>query len=207
MKNRIRALNFSEKFLKVEYIENAENYCIGQKTIVVNLGDNNIEILGKKLKPMKSSIYSNVRLKQAEKIVLINLKPDLFSKKAFAFSKEIMGKWKRAYDIFLLQQLKDVKLWRSEKDRIENVEFNLWFAPAETNCRIHREHDFKEIHTQVYGTGRMQKFNENDQKTLYQEVFMSPGYTHDPFYDENGIYPWHRYYADTDCIWMAIEFH
>ena len=207
MKNRIRVLNFSENFLKVEYMENVENYHIGKKTIVVNLGKNDIEILGKGLEPLKSSIYSNVQLKQAEKIILISLKTDFFSKEAFAFSKEIMGKWKLAYDIFQLQQLKDVKLWRSEKDRIENVEFNLWFAPAETNCRIHREHDFKEIHTQVYGTGRMQKFNENDQKTLYQEVFMSPGCTHDPFYDENGIYPWHRYYADTDCIWMAIEFH
>jgi hypothetical protein len=207
MKNRIRELNFSENFLKVEYIENSENYKIGQKAIIVNLGDSDIEILGKKLKPMKSSVYSNVQLKQAKKVVLINLKPDFFSNKAFAFSKEITGKWKLAYDVFQLQQLKDVKLWISEKDRIGNVEFNLWFAPAGTNCRIHKEHDFKEIHTQVYGMGRMQKFNENDGKTLYQEVFMSPGYTHDPFCDENGIYPWHRYYADTDCIWMAIEFH
>jgi hypothetical protein len=21
------------------------------------------------------------------------------------------------------------------------------------------------------------------------------------------IYPWHQYYSDTDCIWMANEFH
>jgi hypothetical protein len=21
------------------------------------------------------------------------------------------------------------------------------------------------------------------------------------------IYPWHQYYADTDCIWLAIEYH
>jgi len=207
MNNRIHVLNFSEKFLNVEYIENAKNYYIGQKTIVVNLGNSSIEIFGKDLKPLKSSIYSNIQLKQAKKIILINLKTDLFSKKTFAFSKKIMEKWKHVYDIFPLPHLKDTKLWRSEKDRIGNVEFNLWFALGGTNCRIHKEHNFKEIHTQIYGIGRMQKFNENDRKTLYQEVFTSPGYTHDPFYDKNDIYPWHQYYADTDCIWMAIEFY
>ena len=25
--------------------------------------------------------------------------------------------------------------------------------------------------------------------------------------DRTFSYPWHRYYADTDCIWMAIELH
>ena len=38
---------------------------------------------------------------------------------------------------------------------------------------------------------------------------MLPGYTHDPFFvlsNKGGFsYPWHRYYAETDCIWMAIE--
>lgn len=207
MDNMTHILNFSEKFLKAEYVENAKNYHIGEKTIVVNLGNSDIEIFGRDLKPLKSSIYSDVQLKKAERIVLITIRTDLFSKDAFTFSKEIRKKWKRAYDIFPLPRLKDTKLWRSEKDKEENIEFNLWFASAGTNCGIHNEHNFKEIHTQICGIGRMQKFNENDQKTLYQEIFMSPGYTHNPFYDKNGRYPWHQYLADTDCIWMAIEFH
>jgi hypothetical protein len=41
---------------------------------------------------------------------------------------------------------------------------------------------------------------------------MSPGYmTPVPFcsVEENTrfIYPWHQYYADTDCIRLAIEYH
>ena len=68
-----------------------------------------------------------------------------------------------------------------------------------------------EVHTQVYGTGRMQKFHENDFKSLYEEVMMAPGFTHDPFtgVKNNGdlFYGWHQYYSDTDCIWMAIEYH
>jgi hypothetical protein len=41
---------------------------------------------------------------------------------------------------------------------------------------------------------------------------MSPGYsTPVPFCDVVApgryVYPWHQYYADTDCIWMAVEYH
>jgi hypothetical protein len=57
----------------------------------------------------------------------------------------------------------------------------------------------------------MQKFQENKADTLYEDVVMPLGFTHDPFFtvaeDRSFKYPWHRYYADTDCIWMAIELH
>ena len=47
--------------------------------------------------------------------------------------------------------------------------------------------------------------------TLYEDVLMPVGFTHDPFFtvgnDGKFSYPWHRYFADTDCIWMAIELH
>jgi hypothetical protein len=67
------------------------------------------------------------------------------------------------------------------------------------------------VHTQILGTGHMQKFRENNQDTMYEDVLMPPGFTHDPFFtvgaDGSFNYPWHRYYADTDCIWMAVELH
>ena len=89
------------------------------------------------------------------------------------------------------------------------LKLNLWYTPEETNCGIHTGHEFLEVHTQVLGTGHMQKFRENNADTLYEDVPMLPGYTHDPFFtlasDGSFSYPWHRYYADTDCIWMAIE--
>lgn len=92
------------------------------------------------------------------------------------------------------------------------VKVNLWFAPAGTDCAIHNQHDFIEVHTQVLGTGRMQKFREQDHSTLYEDVVMSPGYTTpDPFCDTgpDGAfrYPWHQYHADTDCVWLAVEYH
>ncbi|HEY5704500.1 MAG TPA: hypothetical protein VIS96_02885 [Terrimicrobiaceae bacterium] len=41
---------------------------------------------------------------------------------------------------------------------------------------------------------------------------MSAGYTTTvPFCEVKGprtfVYLWHQYYADTDCIWMAVEYH
>lgn len=93
-----------------------------------------------------------------------------------------------------------------------DVRLNLWFAPAGTDCFIHNRHDFIEVHTQVAGLGRMQKFREQDHTTLYQDLPMSPGYTTpDPFCslgpDDTYVYPWHQYRADTDCVWLAIEYH
>src|SRR5207302_3380853 len=86
------------------------------------------------------------------------------------------------------------------------LKLNLWYTPEETDCGIHNQHQFLEVHTQVLGTGHMQKFRENNAETLYEDVLMPPGFTHDPFFmvgsDRSFSYPWHRYYADTDCIWM-----
>lgn len=91
------------------------------------------------------------------------------------------------------------------------IKLNLWFAPAGTHCLIHSVHPFLELHTQIHGKGHMQKFKSNDLSTLYEDVVMKPGYTHEPFFtiksDHQWEYPWHQYYSETDCLWMAIEFH
>ncbi|MFE4517649.1 hypothetical protein ACFRMQ_26020 [Kitasatospora sp. NPDC056783] len=91
------------------------------------------------------------------------------------------------------------------------LQANLWYAPAGTDCHIHRRHDFLEVHTQVAGRGRMQKFHAQDARTRYQDVALEPGSTHAPFcgYDATGAwsYPWHRYWAESDCVWLALEYH
>lgn len=90
------------------------------------------------------------------------------------------------------------------------LKLNLWYAPPYTDCFIHTGHKFLEVHTQIHGTGRMQKFRKQDASTLFEEVQMPPGFTHESFAVVDGDvwrYPWHRYYADADCIWMAIELH
>ncbi|MFD7137619.1 hypothetical protein [Streptomyces sp. NPDC059894] len=93
-----------------------------------------------------------------------------------------------------------------------DIKVNLWYAPAGTDCAIHNEHDFIEVHTQITGVGRMQKFHARDHSTLYQDIAMAPGYTTpQPFCEtapDGGYrYPWHQYRADTDCVWLAVEYH
>ncbi|MFF2243315.1 hypothetical protein ACFVTM_03935 [Arthrobacter sp. NPDC058130] len=91
------------------------------------------------------------------------------------------------------------------------VKANLWFSPAGTDCGIHNSHDFIEVHTQISGFGRMQKFTSPDHGSLYEDQQLSPGATNPvPFCLEREgrfIYPWHQYRADTDCVWLAVEYH
>ncbi|WP_321363768.1 hypothetical protein [uncultured Celeribacter sp.] len=134
---------------------------------------------------------------------------------------------------------------------------NLWWLPAGSDAGIHAAHhrNFLEVHTQLTGFGRMQKFRDLDTPQagsgerplllpvggdmtpfdtgdafpgLYEETRLAPGATHLPMplvteYDawdtQSDIarnasiddpcffYPPHQYYADTDCLWIAFEFH
>ena len=199
---------FSEPYIKVQYLEDVSDYRINGRTIVFNV-DEKSEILieGKSLKSLQSSIFANVVIPSARRFVSITVEPDFLSQNSYKYASEIKKKWSHVSELFPLPDLKDINLWRSEKEIVNGVAFNLWFANAGTNCGLHNEHEFREIHTQIFGIGRMQKFHKNDRASIYQEVFMSPGYTHEPFYDENSqLYPWHQYFADTDCIWLAAEY-
>ncbi|MCW6160453.1 MAG: hypothetical protein LVQ95_05220 [Candidatus Micrarchaeales archaeon] len=201
-----KLLKFSGPFIKVQYLEDVTDYDIKTRTILLNIGENPVLIAGKALKPWHSSIFANTTVPKAQKLVSITIKPDYISQKSFKYAAQAKKKWTRIYKLYPLQKFKNTNLWRSDTDKAGRFIFYLWFASAGTDCRIHKHpNDFKEIHTQIFGVGRMQKFHENKQSSIYQEVFMSPGYTHEPFYNAKGKYPWHAYYADTDCIWLAIE--
>ncbi|HBM16756.1 MAG TPA: hypothetical protein DD381_10500 [Lentisphaeria bacterium] len=207
MKQKSKILNFSEDFIRLEYVESAETCVLTEQTIVVNLRDRDSKNDSKLLKPFKSAVYSNIKFKNVENLLFITLKTELFSNKGFPFSKEIMSSWKQVYEVFPVPSLKNIKLWRSEKERIGKIELNLWFASAGTNCGIHNEHDFSEIHAQIFGLGRIQIFHNKEFSSLHQEIYLGPGYTHDPLCSETKIYPYHQYYADTDCLWLAIEIY
>jgi hypothetical protein len=57
----------------------------------------------------------------------------------------------------------------------------------------------------------MQKFDASDHASIYEDQQLSPGAMNPvPFcIDQDGelVYPWHQYRADTDCIWLALEYH
>lgn len=91
------------------------------------------------------------------------------------------------------------------------LQANLWFADSGTHCGIHNEHSFIEIHTQILGIGRMQTFQSEDKNSLCEDLIMAPGITTSKAFcyinNYQYIYPYHQYYADTPCVWLALEYH
>lgn len=227
-------IRFSEKYLKTTWLKNVSNYDIQKRTIVVNLGNERAHILAppeKYLLPRTSSIFQEITIKDGDSLLLIEL-GDETNIGGIVLEPEwnLLGQiadfpldvplYKSpqyevgivSFDPYFVTGLSEHPHHSNTKEYI--VKVNWWFAPAKTNCAIHNHHtdpELLEVHTQIYGVGIMQKFHENDFNTIYQDVIMSPGETHIPFANvgenEQFVYPWHQYYSDTDCIWMANEFH
>ena len=200
-------LSFSLPELTVRHCENKQNIGLSEPTILFNAHSKPMNVGSEALGTRASSIFTNETIDHAENIILITAEAGFSALKQFPTRNDLMQKWQHVHDIFPLPHLKNTNLWRSPKETIGSISYNLWFAAEGTDCGIHNTHDFLEVHTQIWGTGHMQKFHKEDEETLYQDVYMTPGFTHEPFCDENNTYPWHRYFADTDCIWLAVEYN
>lgn len=94
------------------------------------------------------------------------------------------------------------------------IRLNLWFAPAGTACGIHNTHGFVETHVGVLGSGRVLRFRSEDPASWYEDVPLPPGAEHQPFcvagapgQQPDFVYPHHEYRADTDTVWLAVEYH
>ncbi|MFI1734088.1 hypothetical protein ACH40E_33720 [Streptomyces acidicola] len=238
----VRALNFTGAHIAATAVRGAEEHRIDGRSVVVNCGTRDAYVAEsprRPIPPLASTIVADTAVGQADLLVVLRVHDEtaggiggITDEPGWNLLGEVIGDGPsttggRPFD-------KQIPLWRGPQDTLGQVEFdpahllretatvgppqpfevrvNLWFAPAGTDCFIHNRHDFIEVHTQVAGLGRMQKFKEQDHSTLYQDVLMSPGYTTpDPFCtsgsDGSYVYPWHQYYADTDCVWLAIEYH
>ena len=225
--NRERPLTFSDDFVQARLIENVDD--LSMSGIVLNLSHDPLIIGGAiptVVPAWKSTILSNAVIASATRIAVFQIvnktnigglvfgKWDWFGNR-FAKLPRTTPLYISCYDTvgevvadpFLFS---NTRVQAGEFERY-TLRLNLWWSPAETDCYIHNEHPFLEIHTQIYGTGRIQFFHERDETTPYREISMAPGFTHDPFVQVIGQnewrYPWHRYYSDSDAIWLAIELH
>lgn len=240
MTNQIKHLNFSGHHLKAICVEDVKDCYIQNRTIVINPLVCDVHLNGPQrniIPPLSSTILKNTRIEKAPALFLIEMTEienlgNIILEPGWNLLGDTIGD--SPSNVETLPFPKNTPLWRSPQDkaiRLEldpyvmtrqaiaanhlqsfDVHLNLWFAPAHTHCFIHNQHDFIEIHTQVWGQGRMQKFNAQDYNTLYEDMLMSPGFTTSvPFCQVEGqhqyTYPWHQYYCDTDCIWLAIEYH
>ena len=227
--NLRRNLSFSNDWIESVLVSAADEMPV-EEAIAVNLSSTPLQYTAGQnhgtIPPWKSTMLRQCKLERVEAAALLHVRQrtDLGG---VALSWDWYGRrnpqFPRGTPLYISSQddLGEVQLdpfaafahrnSASTAPRRYRLKLNLWYTPEETDCGIHTGHQFLEVHTQVLGTGHMQKFRENNAETLYEDVPMLPGYTHDPFFvlanDGSFTYPWHRYYAKTDCIWMAIELH
>lgn len=228
LKNQTRDLSFADDFILAKLVENVADYDVDD-AVVVNISPSPM-LTGEDhpavVPAWKSTWLKNGRIKSAERAALIKVR------KATNLGGLIFRGWDwlgnriksfpRDTPLFISSQdivgpvVVDAKVFTNERARSEEpqsftLKLNLWWSPGDTDCFIHNEHPFLETHTQIHGTGRMQKFKQRDPSTIYEDVVMPIGLSHDPFCRVTGknqwTYPWHRYYADTESIWLAIELH
>ncbi len=201
-----KLLNFSNKFFKAKYLENINNLSINNYGILVNLDKKPLTVdKSSSVANYKSYLLKNWKIEnKIRKAILISFDYDP-AKTKDELNKFCLTNWDNSKKRYPNNPSEwNYKILRSPIEKIKNLEFNCWYLPKHTAASIHIKHQFKEIHTQLYGLGIMNKFREQNYATLYQRMYMSPGFTHDFFFDENNKYPWHQYEAVLDCIWMAI---
>jgi len=228
MPNQIRKLEFADEFIYGELVEEPRDLAIAD-AIVVNLSPNPM-ITGSEhpaiVPAWKSTWLKNGVIKSGDKAALLKVRRKTNLGGAGLRGWEWLGNRIRSFPrdtpLYISPfdhagtMRTDPKVFTNELSIPEHeqefdLRLNLWWSPGDTDCFIHNEHPFLEVHTQIHGLGRMQKFHQRDEATLYEDVLMPVGYSHDPFCRVTGAnewtYPWHRYYADTDSIWLAIELH
>ena len=227
--NEQRDLAFADDFIEARLVENVQNLSVADG-IVVNLTPQSVVTIGGTvpaiLPAWKSTCLNDGTVAQAQRIAVLRMKRITNLGGVMFRGWEWLGKritsFPRDTPLFISAQdtvgkvVTDPLAFTNERPEAQarqsfTLKLNLWWSPGNTDCFIHTEHPFLEVHTQIHGLGRMQKFRERDGKTIYEDVLMPVGYTHDPFCRVAGPnqwqYPWHRYYADTDSVWLAIELH
>jgi hypothetical protein len=227
--NQRRELQFSDNFVEAYLVENLHDFPV-EDGIVINLHDSPM-LIGENVPSVvprwKSTMLRKGVIASAHRVAVVRVRSsvnlggiplgvgwDWFGNRFAKFPRTA------PLYISLYDEIGEIKVdplvftnqsSTPQTVRSYQIRLNLWWSPTGTDCYIHNEHPFLEIHTQIYGSGRIQKFRERHEATLYEEITMAPGYTHDPFVrvDASGSpeYPWHRYFSDSDAIWLAIELH
>jgi len=202
----IKPLSFSNQFFQAAFIEKENRLEIKNYGILLNLGEQGLKTDSSgAILPYKSYLLRNTEIKQfMDRAILVSFdfdptknNPDL---NRFCASSWDSNKIRYPHDPTKWK----FKILRSPIEKIGDLEINCWFLPGANSSSIHREHPFKEVHVQIYGLGIMNKFTDQNYDTLYQRMYMPPGFTHDFFFDKDVKYPWHQYEAVSNSIWMAF---
>lgn len=207
----MRQLNFSSEYLNIAEVVIAGDFKITAPSIVVNLSDSPITVDTDKstFSLLQSRLLRNTVLSSQQAIaVIIQTKGDNFLNISNEASLAFKNIWEKASILYpQIEELKKLTMHKSKKDTVNGYELNFWYLEEGSLGRIHQIHDFREVHTQILGTGLMQKYKEQSYESAFETTYMIPGFTHYPYFNKEGLYPWHSYNAITNCVWMAIEKH
>lgn len=225
--NRSRPLAFDGKYVKAHLVETVRGYAA--TGVVTNLSNEPMVVGGDVpgvIPPWKSTILKNGKIIRAERVSVVDV-PDVTNLGGLVFDGwdwfgNCVAAFPRTTPLYISARdaVGGIALnpWRfsnhpkppDETDHY-HIYLNLWWAPGKTDAALHNTHSFLEIHTQIFGFGRIQLFEDQASAEPYREIITAPGDTHDPIMQvtakRNYAYPWHRGWTDTDAIWMAIELH
>jgi hypothetical protein len=203
----MRELAFSLRTMKAQEVNLQGSLKLEKPSMVINLSSNPATVPHNNASfgLLESRLLFPTTIEVANSDLCIFYPPEETNEMVF---KEISKKWQLACTLFPdVKEFKSMRMYRSPKDQINGFDLNLWFLAENSLGRIHRHHPFKELHTQILGIGVMQKYTKEDRGSVTERVYMVPGYTHYPFYDNQGKYPWHSYDSITESVWLAIEKH
>lgn len=225
--NHTRPLAFDGTFVKAHMVYDAHDY--RTTGVVTNLSANPMYIAGDPIgviPPWRSTVLRDSVIISAERASIVHVPDDInlggIALDGWEWLGKSMPEFPRRTPLYI--STKDIvgevqfNPWTfsnnpEPKDEVQNfdIQLNLWWAPARTDAVIHNTHSFIELHTQIFGHGRIQLFKDQAGTQMYREISASPGDTHDPILwvkdKKTFVYPWHRGWTDTDAVWMAIEFH
>lgn len=205
----VEKLSFGEPLAETEFIAAESGYLTGENTLVMNLSRSVPVMIGdQRLMPLRAAVFRNVRLDvPGEALAVTNYgTQDLENDETAA---RIKREWKSVWELTHAPRNIGVEYYKSPAAILHgSIKLNYCFGERQLPAGLHREHrapDFDELHLQLCGRGFIQLFRENDEKTLYESLPLCPGTVNDPIWNEAGIYPWHRYYSQTRCLFLVIE--
>ena len=206
----ITTLEIGDPFFTIRLIEDAPRHSIGEKTIVLNIGDRPIRVREQSIQPLQSVVLVDTEMEDVEKAVVVEGYAGHTDEAALM--AQVRETWPSAFEVRGEERLRGIEHYMSPKVWIGQIGLTLYHsASVPLNVGLHRDHafcpvpGFREVHTQIVGYGVMQQCRERDVATLYLEEPMAPGTTHWPMYDAEGNYPWHQFETITPSVFMAVE--
>ncbi|MBQ7561057.1 MAG: hypothetical protein IJS99_04350 [Synergistaceae bacterium] len=210
----ISALDFAEPFFSLDLVQNEKEYKIDSNSLIINLAERSnstMYIKGAGIPPLKAAIAKGCIISDIS-LALVVKDYERCNINDIPTIQAIKRTWKTIYECSGMERHKGLPYYKSPKFKMgegrNHIELNFCFVSEPlAPSGPHQLHDrnFDEVHAQILGYGKMQKFTTNDINTYFGEYIMAPGIIHDKFYDASGEYPWHQYQSITPCVYCPIE--